>query len=147
MQHLGVTAGRRDGDKRTTNIPALPVKNTFFPSSTTILSTFLCSSFNVTIFFSFLLLEDTDTRGAKNESRVLRGTLTEPGLKKPADGSDLRFLLAVVGLSGLAGGIEDVARGAEGKTRSRLSAQASGGTDGGSEAEDNFEVTRPLHVF
>jgi hypothetical protein len=63
-----------------------------------------------------LLPEDTDTRGAKNESRVLRGTLTEPGLEELADEADLRFLLLVVeGLSGLAGGI---ANSTAGQTRS-----------------------------
>jgi hypothetical protein len=55
---------------------------------------------------SFLLPEDTDTRGAKNESRVLRGTLTEPGLEELAEEADLRLLLLVV--EGLVGGIANL---------------------------------------
>lgn len=60
----------------------------------------------MTIFVSFVFPEDTETRGAKNESSVLRGTLVGPGLDDFADEVNLRFILfADFGLSGLAGGI------------------------------------------
>lgn len=76
------------------NPPALPVKKTLFPSSTTIRNTILCSSFNVTIVVSFLFPDETETRGAKKDSRVVRGTLYGPGFAVGVE-LDLRFFAPI----------------------------------------------------
>lgn len=81
------------------NAPADPVKNTFFPSSTTIFMTAICCSFNATCFLAPVSSSgtaDARTCGEKYASRDFRGCFESLAFDSSTSPVDLRFFEVVV---------------------------------------------------
>lgn len=84
-------------ERRNVDVPAEPVKNTLFSSSTTIFNTLICSSFKATYSWTtFSLLfplgfGDASTSVEKKESSVFRGCFVGRGFESSIPPVDFRF--------------------------------------------------------